>query len=214
MTCGGGTRSRSYVVLTPASNGGASCPTTQQQVCGVENCNLVTPTPTPTPIPNPTPAESPDDPVLATMSLGISIDTIGAVGSSSYSEFENNFVTELSAALGVPDSRIEVLNVAAGSVVVTFRILPPSGDSTASPSQLFNSLSNMLTNQSSAIYTGGHALSTADSSTGIVQLSGDNTEYNKLPGGATTSQSTKSSPANSRTVNAIGVVSALIWCAI
>jgi hypothetical protein len=78
--------------------------------------------------------------------------------------FKTTFVTDLVSALGVPKTRIEILDIKSGSVIVIFNILPDTSSSTSvSPAALAVNLAQQAANPDSALRKG--------SLTGSIQVS-------------------------------------------
>eukprot|EP00455_Lapot_gusevi_P048169 TRINITY_DN6613_c0_g1_i2.p1 TRINITY_DN6613_c0_g1~~TRINITY_DN6613_c0_g1_i2.p1 ORF type:complete len:293 (-),score=91.16 TRINITY_DN6613_c0_g1_i2:138-1016(-) len=63
-------------------------------------------------------------------------------------DFSTRFASDMSTALGVPASRIRVLSLASGSVVVVFQILPSTTPTDPSPDSLVTSLNTLFTSAS------------------------------------------------------------------
>merc|ERR1711871_797604 len=96
--------------------------------------------------------------------------SVGANAVDALADFKSEFVSEMAAVLGIDASRIVVLDVRAGSVVVRFEILASVDESAPSPAALLVTLQGLVDDQSSRLYS-STILSQVDSSRALAQLS-------------------------------------------
>ena len=90
-------------------------------------------------------------PVEVKAAIPVEINSIPE-GSPERKSFEASFATDISGALGVPSSRIEIVGISAGSVIVIFNILPdPNAVAAPSPAALAVSLAQQAADPSSAL---------------------------------------------------------------
>jgi hypothetical protein len=92
-------------------------------------------------------------PAEVTLSLEGSVDTIPA-GSPARATFEANFVTDISAALGIDTSRVTIIDIISGSIIVIFEIRV--SDNAAEPlvSELVEELVAQANDPTSSLNTG------------------------------------------------------------
>ncbi|CAM9132571.1 unnamed protein product [Choristocarpus tenellus] len=75
-------------------------------------------------------------------------------GSVARAAFESSFISDLSLALGEDESRFEVTDLEAGSIVIKFTISPSGSLADASVDQLLTTLENQVANPYSALRNG------------------------------------------------------------
>jgi hypothetical protein len=118
------------------------------------------------PVPQPAPAEG--SAVQVAVTLTISLDSIPE-GSDARTDFEADIVSELAAALDIPQSRVRLLSVRAGSVVITFEILPSDSASDPTAAALAQTLESLVDDTDSAIYTSSSVLADIDAESLVLQ---------------------------------------------
>ena len=109
----------------------------------------------------PEPEPEPASAVQIEIVLEIALESI-AEGSSARASFENDIVAEIAAALEIPQSRVRLVSIRSGSVVVTFEILPSYSSNDPSASALAETFANLVEDSNSVIYTSGSVLPNID----------------------------------------------------
>ena len=68
----------------------------------------------------------PPEPVIAEVTFGVDIASVGLEGTADRAAFESNFANEMSSALDISAESIVVLSIAPGSITIEFAIVPDS----------------------------------------------------------------------------------------
>ena len=107
-------------------------------------------------------------PAEVTLSLSGSVDDIPA-GSPARATFENNFVKDISAALGIDSARVSIESIRSGSILVDFEIQVSRNSAEPLVTEIVTELITQLNNPSSAIFS-GNVTSTASSEVVVTLL--------------------------------------------
>ena len=176
-TCGADCGDKAYTVARPASSSGAACAAEDGDTVscspGEGGCSATTPDPQPEEPgpqpeePGPQPAPDEGSAVQVAVTLTISLDSIPE-GSDARANFETSIVSEVAAALGIPQSRVRLVSVRAGSVVITFEILPSDSASDPTAAALAQTFESLVDDTDSGIYTSGSVLADIDAESLVV----------------------------------------------
>ena len=84
------------------------------------------------------------------LKINLDYSTLGAVGSATYNQFVNSFITDIARSLNIPTNRIRVESLLPGSIIVNFIITP----GTPNAQELAILLITLIRNTSSSLYSG------------------------------------------------------------
>eukprot|EP00937_MAST-01D_sp_MAST-1D-sp2_P000111 g111.t1 len=136
----------SLPAVSPSTSASASA--TASSSSSSDAAEALVPAPTPAPV-----YASQQQKAQVTLTIAKSIDEIPA-GSVAETTFKNSFTADLSTALGIDPSRVVITGIVAGSVIVTFEILPSESQAEPLVTELVSSLEAQVADTSSALYTG------------------------------------------------------------